>query len=205
MIQGSDTSQQSFLVNKQYIETIKIFDRKACNLDYHQVRVDRTIGEGKLDLYSLIKPEENGLFRCRIVYDKNDASIEYIPYKKREIKKLKLVFDDTIEYSQKYEDREQINKLFEQREECDDILIVKDGLVTDTSIANIAFFDGDIWLTPKQPLLEGTMRAKLIDEKKIFPTYISYKDISKFQKIALMNAMIDFDIITQYNVEDIIC
>jgi 4-amino-4-deoxychorismate lyase len=205
VIQGSDISQQSFLVNKQYIETIKIFDRKACNLDYHQARVDRTIGEGKLDLYSLIKPEENGLFRCRIVYDKNDASIEYIPYKKREIKKLKLVFDDTIEYSQKYEDREQINKLFEQREECDDILIVKDGLVTDTSIANIAFFDGDIWLTPKQPLLEGTMRAKLIDEKKIFPTYISYKDISKFQKIALMNAMIDFDIITQYNVEDIIC
>lgn len=192
-------------MNKQYIETIKTLDRRAYNLTYHQARVDRTIGEGKLDLYSLIKPEENGLLRARVLYDQNDASIEYIPYEKREIKKLKLVFDDTIEYSKKYEDREKINQLFAQREECDDILIVKEGLVTDTSIANIAFFDGDIWLTPKQPLLEGTMRAKLLDEKKIFPTYISYKDISKFQKIALMNAMIDFDIITSDNVEDIIC
>ncbi|WP_304545376.1 aminotransferase class IV family protein [Sulfurimonas microaerophilic] len=192
-------------MNKQYLETIKILDRKVYNLDYHQARVDRTIGEGKLDLFSLIKPEESGLLRCRILYDQDNASIEYIPYEKREIKKLKLVFDDTIEYSKKYGDREHINKLFEQREECDDVLIVKDGLVTDTSIANIAFFDGDIWLTPKQPLLEGTMRAKLLDEKKIFATYISYKDISKFQKIALMNAMIDFDIITSDNLEDTIC
>lgn len=192
-------------MNKRYLETIKILDRKIYNLEYHQARLDRTIGEGKLDLYSLIKPEENGLLRCRILYDENNASVEYLPYEKREIKKLKLVFDDTIEYSKKYADREDINKLFEQREEGDDILIVKDGLVRDTSIANIAFFDGDIWLTPKQPLLEGTMRAKLLDEKKIFATYISYKDISKFKKIALMNAMIDFDIITKDNIEDIIC
>lgn len=192
-------------MNKKYLETIKVLDRKAYNLDCHQSRVDRTIGEGRLDLYSLIKPQESGLLRCRILYDEESASVEYIPYIKREIKKLKLVFDDSIEYSKKYEDREHINKLFEQREECDDVLIVKDGLITDTSIANIAFFDGDIWLTPKLPLLEGTMRAKLLEEKKIFATYISYKDVSKFQKIALMNAMIDFDIITSDNIEDIIC
>ena len=205
MIQERDISQQSCLVKSKYLETIKIVDREVYNLKYHQQRLDKTIGGGIITLKEIIKPQDFGVLRCRIIYDKDTYSVEYLPYQKREIKTLKLVFDDTVEYAQKSENREKLNTLLEQKEDCDDVLIVKEGLITDTTIANIAFFDGDIWLTPKQPLLEGTMRAKLLDEKKIFATYISYKDIYKFKKVALMNAMIDFDIITQDNIEDIIC
>ncbi|WP_428738092.1 aminotransferase class IV family protein [Sulfurimonas sp.] len=192
-------------MNSRFLETIKIVDREVYNLKYHQQRLDRTIGEGIVTLKEIIKPQDSGVLRCRIVYDKDSYSVEYLPYKKREIQTLKLVFDDTVEYAQKFENREKLNTILEKKEGCDDVLIVKDGLITDTTIANVAFFDGDIWLTPKQPLLEGTMRAKLLEEKKIYATYISYKDIYKFKKVALMNAMIDFDIITQDNIEDIIC
>ncbi len=190
----------------KYLETIKIYNRKVYNLEYHQKRVDATIGEGKLELLSIVQPTQKELTRCRIVYDEEGSyTIEYIPYKKREVHSLKLLFCDDIEYGKKYENREKLNSLFAQKEQCDEILIIKNGLITDTSIANVAFFDGKNWLTPKTPLLEGTMRAKLLNEQKIYPADISYQEINKFQKIALMNAMVDFDIITQEKVEDVIC
>lgn len=190
----------------KYLETIKIFEQKTYNLTYHQKRVDKTIGKGKLNLASIIQPTQEELTRCRIVYDDNgEYTIEYIPYIKRKINTLKLVFNDAIEYSKKYENREQINELFATRENYDDILIVKNGLITDTSIANIALYDGEKWFTPAKPLLEGTMRAKLLDEGKIYTSDIHYVELDKYEKIALMNAMIDFDIITQEKVGDIIC
>ncbi|MDH4944591.1 aminotransferase class IV family protein [Sulfurimonas sp. C5] len=190
----------------KYLETIKIYNQKVYNLEYHQKRVDTTIGQGKLELSSIIQPTQKELTRCRIVYDEEGKyTIEYFPYKKRNIHSLKLVFCDDIDYDKKYENREKLNELFGKKESCDDILIVKNGLVTDTSIANIAFFDGVNWLTPKTPLLEGTMRAKLLNEEKIYLADIPYQELNKFQKIALLNAMIDFDIITKEKIEEVIC
>ena len=192
-------------MNKKYLETIKIDDLKICNLSYHQKRVDNTIGNAKLDLKKIINPPAEGLLRCRIVYNLQEYKVEYIPYIKRNVRVLKAVFSDTIEYDKKYEDRTALDLLFEQRDMCDDILIVKNGYVTDTSIANIAFYDGEKWLTPEKPLLVGTTRARLLEEKKIFPADIKYEEIYKFKKLALMNAMIDFDIIAQENIGDVIC
>jgi len=92
-----------------------------------------------------------------------------------------------------------------QKEQCDDILIIKKGLVSDTSIANIAFYDGKLWFTPKAALLKGTCRTRLLLEGKIIEKEIRVEDIKKYKKIALMNAMIDFDIIASDNIEEIIC
>lgn len=79
--------------------------------------------------------------------------------------------------------------LFEQRNGCDDILIVKNNLITDTSIANIAFLLDGQWFTPKSPLLKGTTRARLIDEGKIKIAHLRLSDVNNTSKIALMNAM----------------
>ena len=46
-------------------------------------------------------------------------------------------------------------------------LIVKDGYLTDTSIANIALYDGYTWFTPAHPLLRGTKRAELLNKQLI--------------------------------------
>lgn len=192
-------------MNKKYLETIKIDDLKICNLSYHQKRVDNTIGAEKLDLQEIVKPPVEGLLRCRIVYSLQECKVEYIPYIKRNVQVLKAVFSNTIEYDKKYEDRTALDLLFAQREECDDILIIKNGYVTDTSIANIAFYDGEKWLTPAKPLLTGTTRARLLEEKKILSADIKYEELYKFKKLALMNAMIDFDIIAQENIGDVIC
>jgi len=196
-------------VSKRYLETIKAVDGVVFNLEYHQARMESVLASLGLDkfytLKNLLTPPKSGLYRCRVLYDVKDISVEYLPYTKREVKSLKLIYNDEIEYSQKEENRDLLNELFSLKGSCDDILIVKGGLIRDTSIANIAFFDGNHWLTPKQPLLKGTMRQKYLDSGKIVERNIFVNDIKSYTKVALMNAMIDFDIIAQENIEEIIC
>lgn len=175
-----------------YFETIKCEDFEVFNLDFHNKRVARTIGKN-LNLQEYITPPTNELLRCKLVYDKNEIlSVDYFPYKKREFKTFKIVFDDNIDYSKKYLDREKLDELFIKRELCDDIIVVKNEVVTDTSIANIAIFQDGVWLTSKNCLLDGTTRARLIEDKKIFEKDISLEMLQKAQKFAIFNAMIGF-------------
>ena len=191
--------------NIQYLETIKVLDGKFYNLEYHQRRLDKTVKNANIILKEIIIPPLCGLFRCRVIYNNNNYEILYYPYKKKNIQTLKLVFDDAINYEKKYADRSQIEVLMKQKSQCDDILIVKNGLITDTSIANVAFKYKSNWVTPKKPLLYGTTRTRLLEKHKIIQEDISVKDLENFTQVALMNAMVDFDIISNKNIREIIC
>jgi 4-amino-4-deoxychorismate lyase len=118
---------------------------------------------------------------------------------------LKLIEHNSLEYSKKYVNREPLERLYAQREECDDILIVQNGYIKDTTIANVAFFDGRDWLTPSEPLLNGTTRERLLQEGFLKTEDIRVDALKRFQKMALMNAMIDFDIIADKKIEELIC
>ncbi|MDF1878747.1 aminotransferase class IV [Sulfurimonas sp. SAG-AH-194-C20] len=193
-------------MNKNFFETIKILDGVVLHLEYHQERLNAALDSSdRYVLHAIVKPLKKGLYKCRIAYDIEDIKIEYLKYTKRKVESLKLVYCDTIIYDKKYSNRDALNALFAKREMCDDILIIKKGLVTDTSIANIAFFDGVTWFTPKTPLLKGTCRARLLDKGQIVEKDIKVKDIKRYKKIALINAMIDFDIIASDKIEEIIC
>jgi len=193
-------------MSKRYLETIKSVDGKLLYLEYHQKRLDVALEtSGIHNLQSILQPPSLGTYRCRVLYDKESCFIEYLKYQKRDIKKLKVVLNDVISYEKKYADRRDLEKILEQKEDCDDVLIVKNGFVTDTTIANIAFYDGEKWLTPKKPLLFGTTRARLLEMAKIVERDIQIEEIYKYQKVALMNAMIDFDIIAVENIGEIIC
>jgi len=50
--------------------------------------------------------------------------------------------------------------------QADEVVFIKNGMVTDCSIGNLLFFDGHEWITPYIPLLKGTQRAFLLDKKK---------------------------------------
>jgi len=179
-----------------FFETILCDQGIAHNLPYHQQRLNDTLEKFNIkthyDLSELIFPPDDALYRCRFLYDAFSSQIEYHPYIPKKITSLRLIYDDTIDYSSKYSDRNALNKLFEARDGCDDILIVKNGYLTDTTIANIALLIDNQWLTPKSPLLEGTTRARLIDEGKIIPAHLNLSDLLKAHKVALMNAMIGF-------------
>lgn len=181
-----------------YLETIKLEDGELCHLSYHQKRVDSVL-KREFDLAKTISTCRDfpkwGLYRCRVVYDEDGQSVSFHSYKKRDISTLKVVFDNNIEYSKKYENRDDLNKLFEQRESCDDVLIVKNLKVTDTTIANIAFYKDGRWVTPKEPLLKGTTRQRLLDDGFLVEEDIMVQQLRTFEKVALLNAMIGFEIV----------
>lgn len=177
-------------------ETIHCEDGVIAHLSYHQKRLTNSLqclgSKAHFDLKELIVPPSNGLYRCRFLYDDTDYRIEFHPYTPRPIASLRLVFDDTVHYPLKYTNRDQFNSLFARREACDDVLIVKEGILRDTTIANIALFIEGQWLTPQQPLLHGTTRERLLDEGFLLPAVLTPNDIPKAQKIAIMNAMVGF-------------
>lgn len=169
---------------------------KAKNLSYHQARLNTTIFEnfgikGDIDLNRLISPPDENFYRCRVVYGKRVQKIEYLPYILKKINSF-MVLEADINYHYKSINRDDINHLLKQKKDCDDILIIKNGKLQDTSIANIALSIDGIWLTPQNPLLEGTMRAKLLNEKKIFRKDLMIDDLKKMKKFAIMNAMVGF-------------
>ncbi len=182
-------------------ETIKIDNGKVCNIDYHNERLNRSRRElfgssNNVNLEDIIViPEQMQLHvaRCKVVYDDEIRKIEFFSYQPREISSLKLVECNDIDYSHKYEDRTKLNELFGQRGGADDILIIKNGFVTDTSTANIVFYDGKRWITPSTPLLPGTQRARLMKEGIIVEKEIKMNDLEQFEKAVLINAMVEFN------------
>ncbi|BAK72274.1 MAG: aminotransferase class IV family protein [Arcobacter sp.] len=183
----------------KYFETIKCEDFEIFNLEYHNKRISNTIGLN-INLQEYIYPISDELLRCKVVYDKDEIiDVLYFPYKKREIKSFKIIIDDEIDYSKKYLDRTKLDKLFEKRNGCDEIIIVKNDIVTDTTIANVAIFYDGCWITSKNCLLIGTTRTRLLEEKKLIEKDITLDMLYNASKIALMNAMIDFNIIENYS------
>lgn len=186
----------------RFIETIRIEEGVIRNLPLHQERVDRTISHffgaaaAVLPLYEAISAHpvpKTGAVKCRVTYGKQVEKIEFEQYLPHPVNSLKVVHADDLDYSFKYADRSRLHKLLEQKGRCDDVLIIKNGLVTDTSYCNIIFDDGKKWVTPATPLLEGTCRRRLLDNGLITAAPITINDLGKFSRFMLINAMLDFD------------
>lgn len=185
-----------------FFETLKIENGIILNLEQHNLRLNRTIRDNfykksVFDLFDFVKAPDHCTYRCKVIYDDNIQSINFLPYKERVFKSFKIIHS-TINYPYKSVEREPINRLFAQKGLCDDIVIVKEGLISDTSIANIAVYDGTQWITPKKPLLFGTQRAKLLKDKLIIEKDIKIKDMKYIDRFAIINALIGF-----YEVKDV--
>jgi 4-amino-4-deoxychorismate lyase len=183
----------------QLVETIKCLNGELVNLRYHQFRFNQARMDhfrpcSEINLFNAVNvPEEfsTGLYKCRVIYSREIEKIEFLPYQFRKVESLMLVEDNQIDYCYKYTNRHYLEKLFEKRGDCDDILIVKNGFISDSFAANAVFFDGQTWWTPDTPLLPGTQRARLIHEEKIRVCSITPDDLPKYTKTGLINAMLD--------------
>jgi 4-amino-4-deoxychorismate lyase len=176
------------------------------HLDWHQRRVDATLNyfypsEAKeseaFPLHEILSscsiPDE-GVYRCRIVYDLNALSVEFFQYTSRSIESLKLVVAPPgYDYRYKYADRKVLEELYAQRGEADDILITREGWITDTSIANIAFRIAERWYAPSMPLLAGTTWKRLVSSGLLIPRPIHQTEIKLFEAFRIFNAMNDWD------------
>lgn len=183
-----------------FLETIKIQRGVISNLELHNDRMYHVrkeifaldIREDISILEQIIKiPLSEKVIKARIIYAEKIQGVEWEFYTRRVIKSLRIVEDNEIDYRYKSTDRKRLNDLFGQRGECDDIIIVKNGLLTDSSYSNLAFSDGSKWFTPFNPLLAGTRRMQLIGEGKLAEEELRVQDMKKFQSCSLINALND--------------
>jgi 4-amino-4-deoxychorismate lyase len=181
----------------QLLESIYLNNGKFRNLDYHQERMNKS----SQTLFGTNSPElvvslankiipSSGLFKVRISYDTIIRSIELVEYQIKPITSLKLVYDNQISYDHKFSDRVRVEKLLEQRKDADEILIVKNGLITDASYANIIFKKENRWFTPNTYLLNGVMRQALLNNKSIEVADINQINFREYESCKLINAML---------------
>ena len=194
-------------------ETLCIDNGRICNAEWHCRRFETSYSSlyRHCPTYSLfdnthISSEyRTGRFRLRISYNESSTKTEIEPYITKNITRLKVwAVAPSFDYSLKYTDRSVLNYLFSQRGDCDDVLIIKNGMVTDTSVCNIVFFDGQKWITPSTPLLCGTARARLLADGTIEERPIAVCDIHKFEAFRLINALRHFDTVATTTTDNII-
>jgi len=184
----------------RFLESIQLNNGEFKRLSYHQARVDyvlKTYFPDKpaislQEFLSKLNFPIHGLFKCRIVFTNEIQSIEFQPYIMRTIETLKLVEIDLKSTFFKSENREKLNEAFLQKGNCDDVLLVKEDFLTDTSYCNIALYNGENWITPRKPIIYGVNRAELVEKNVIIEGNIKVSDLKDYSSIRLFNAMIEF-------------
>ncbi len=167
-------------------------------MPYHEARLNRTrqllwASREPLALRDCLEvPDyvDNDKHKCRVTYGEEIVKVEWEKYHPRTIRSLRVVEANYLDYAFKYKDRRALDFLYDQRGSYDDVLIIKDGLITDSSYANVALFNGTGWYTPEQPILAGTQRAYLLNEGVIVPRAIRASEVSDYRHIKLFNAML---------------
>jgi len=186
-----------------FFETIRYKNGVLENLVFHQQRVDRTFMQFKETVEAKEAPNAlnlstiqvhgglltNQVYKCRVKYNlASDFNIAFEPYKIRTIKNCLLTEIGDNKYDYKYTDRDWLNEALLDAT-TDEIIFTSGGFIKDASYANLAFFDGSDWFTPKKPLLLGTRRAALIEKGIIKEIDIRISDLYKYKSIKLINAM----------------
>ncbi|NML68766.1 aminodeoxychorismate lyase [Chryseobacterium sp. RP-3-3] len=194
----------------QFIESIKVEDQDIFLLELHQKRVNQTFAhfgkEGSIDLGKIFKNlehDEDGLFKLRLSYDLDKrVRTQMIPYAIPEIQSFQLVENNIFDYSFKFEDRKELEKM-KMKSKAEEIIIIKNNHITDTSFSNILFLKGKDWFTPNTYLLNGVQRQNLLKHKKIKETEVTLQNIKQFSHFQLINALNDFDDMFIYPIDKI--
>lgn len=183
-----------------FIDTLKVADGKFIHPELHLLRIQQTQHEvfGHHSSFSLsdnLIPEEkrDGIVKCRITYSQTIHQINFDFYRPRSIGALKLVESNNLDYHLKYADRKCLAELLQIKGTNDEILICRNNRITDTSYSNVVLYDGKNYFTPTTYLLNGTKRQYLLQQGKIKEKDISIRDLSQYQRLYLINAMLDIE------------
>jgi 4-amino-4-deoxychorismate lyase len=179
-----------------FFETIRYVNGVLENASYHQARINRTVSAlgGKtaihLDKIQIEgKFEKDILYKIKCLYNLEGAyHIEKAVYHKKTIQTVSIHQAALEEYQYKYTNRNWLNEALKNAG-TDEMIIVQNNMIKDGNYANLVFLNGSEWHTPKNPLLLGTHRARLIDENKIIEKVITLSDLANYTTLKYINAM----------------
>lgn len=185
----------------QFIETICYEKGQFQRLELHNERCNKTRSHFfgtqpalKLELHLQLPLHLiDRKVKCTVTYGIDIISIEYVSYEIKPVKSLQLVTDNAIDYAFKFADRTPLSLLSKYKGQSDDILIIKNGLITDTSYANAVYLNNNTWYSQKKPLLLGTRLQYYLNEKRVTPTLLTPDDLSYFSEVRIINAMISIE------------
>jgi 4-amino-4-deoxychorismate lyase len=195
----------------KFFETIKLLDGQLQLLPYHEKRMKatRSFFYGIYDDVSLSDvievPAElqEGLFRCRVSYDKNIKDVDFYKYELKENSKILLLeIGKNYDYSFKFEDRVFFKNALEENPDVDDVLFLSNGFVTDCTYTNVILFDGNQWVTPDTQLLTGVKRQFYIDNGVVIVKKVKADHLVDYQKIAFINSMRDFELVYDFELHE---
>jgi 4-amino-4-deoxychorismate lyase len=183
------------------IESIKLQNGQLQNVKWHNKRFNESrkalFGiDDHVDLEQLIivpHTLDDGIYKCRVLYERQIEVVEFQPYVARCVRSLRLLECNDIDYEYKYENRLAFDKLMALKGAADDILVAKAGHITDTSYSNIVFSDGEKWVTPDTWLLNGTQRRHLLADGIITEANITTSSLKRYKWAKPINAMLDFE------------
>ena len=195
-----------------FIETICYEHGQLQLIDLHNSRCNKTrshffgaVPDLHLELFITVPGNlMDKTVKCRVTYAKEVVNIEFEPYRIKPIRSLQLIYDDTIDYAFKFADRSKLSQLYQLRGQADDILIIKDGFITDTSYANIVFKKDEKWYSPQNPLLKGVRLESYLLENRVTPALLRPDDLSLFSEARIINAMISMENSSVIPIENII-
>ena len=187
-----------------YLETFLVAHRRLVRASEHRLRLARTLHCAPdsptvsrllaLAAHKAHHAPDVPRLRGRLVYDLHgETDFSLLPYAPRRIESLRLVHDDHIDYTLKRTDRSALDACFARRDGADDVLIVRRGLLTDTTVANLALFDPHTarWYTPAVPLLAGTHRSALLSAGVLTPhPALTPESLARFTRLLLFNALL---------------
>ena len=182
-----------------FLETINIQNGTVQNLQGHIKRMRETAAHfnfsvpdiSNLERFVPKSMEKCLKVKCRIVYRDKIDEVTFEEYTPKVVKSLKLV-EASPDYSFKFADRTALNSLLSQKGDCDEILIVRNGCITDTSYSNVVFRCENDFFTPDTYLLNGTKRQLLLKNGVIREKRITVENMGEFEEVILINAMLDF-------------
>ena len=145
------------------------------------------------DTIELPKLDKVIKYKLKVSYAKTGTNCSITQYNNPIPVCLQMVVSNSAAYDHKFTDRKHLNTLYGNRKNADDVLIIKNGCITDASYANIVFKKGDTIHTPKNPLLHGTCRARLIAENRTMELEIKPNQLEQYNSFQLINAMNDLD------------
>lgn len=183
-----------------FLESIKILNGKIYRIALHNQRCLLTRAEllnnnQTIDLQQYVHPPlhmQKGLIKCRIAYHHKIEEVSYQRYIKPKIQTIKLVHTKDIIYKYKTINRPQLDHLYQQKDQCDEMIVVNEGLLTDAYYFNIALCNNGQWFTPKKPLLTGIMRTDLLQKGLIIEKDIHVEELTHYSQISLFNALNEF-------------
>lgn len=192
-----------------FSEVVCIRDGQPMHLTYHLERMRKTIW----DIYKRPMPQlhidiptnaQNGRIKCRIEYTDTIRSVTFTPYQQKMRTTVALVTDNNISYTYKSTNRQQFTRLI-QHAHTDDVIIVRNGMITDATYCNLVFEDHDGHLfTPSDALLCGTCRQRLIDNGEVTVRHIRADELRNYKTVYFINAMMDIHEAQQMPVEKIL-